>query len=190
MLKSQELIEFLKEINPEKEEQDFEESISEDDSEMDIEETYDSVLLFNKLDILPEEKIDVDENSNNLQESDAQGDQIDLNQDQSQPDEPAFLFNDSELKNLSVSPFIGIDENDDWLNSTQLHESDSIDDEIKADIQNSEIEEPKEEFDESFSPFKLGTVPEWLKNVDFDLPGSEISQSIEDDNISEFFSHA
>ncbi len=182
---SQELIEFLKEINPEKEEQDFEESISEDDSEMDIEETYDSVLLFNKLDILPEEKIDVDENSNNLQESDAQGDQINLNQDQSQPDEPAFLFNDSELKNLSVSPFIGIDENDDWLNSTQLHESDSIDDEIKADIQDSEIEEPKEEFDESFSPFKLGTVPEWLKNVDFDLPGSEISQSIEDDNISD-----
>lgn len=180
---SKELSDFLKEINPEKEKEEVDNPISEEDSEMDIKETYDSVLLFNKLDILPDEKPESDGTSDHIRTSDLEPEHENIDDDQKQPDETAFILEDTELESLSVSPFIGMDENYDWLNNTILSDPESNDEESNVDNQGYEIEETSEEKEESFTPFTLGTVPDWLKNVDLEDFESANSQSNEDGNI-------
>jgi len=180
---SEELFEFLKEINPGKAQLIVDEPNSEDDSNMSIEDTYDSVLLFNRLEMLPDKEPNEKSTSENIQ-----ADQLELNQDNIEKDQkdvekPAFIFDDSELKSLSVSPFIGVDDNEDWLNipETPSTEEKEIDDDYRVQ----ENEEEIERLDESFSPFNLDDLPDWLENVNLEDKEAASLQSFEDEKISD-----
>lgn len=180
---SDELFEFLKEISPGKAQQVIDGSISEDDSNMSIEDTYDSVLLFNRLDILPDKETEDDSTSENIQSDKLELDKDNIEKDQNQVEKPAFILDDSELKSLSVSPFVGINENEDWLNIPQP--SASKDNGIDDEYQVQENEEEVEEFDQPFSPFKLDDLPDWLENVSLDDKEVAPFQSIENGKISD-----
>lgn len=180
---SEELFEFLKEISPGKAQLVIDETISEDDSNMTLEDTYDSVLLFNRLDILPDEKSKDDTPSKNIQSDNLNPDQVTIDNDQNQVERPAFIFDDSELKSLSVSPFIGIDENENWLNIPSL--SITNEDDINDEPQIQDNEEEPEVLDKPFSPFKLGDLPDWLENISFEDKEESAFQSAEEENISD-----
>ncbi len=182
---SDELLKFLKEINPGKEEEEEEVvdiSLSKDESEMGIEDTYDSVLLFNKLDMLPDTKIDEDSRSENDQAIASEVDQNDVDRDQKRSEESAFIFDENELESYSVSPFIGIDENEDWLNDTQLSVMD--DEQIDDEDQDRDQEVNPEESDEPFSAFKIGDVPDWLENIGLESKEVPPFQEIEEEKTS------
>ena len=180
---SEELFEFLKEISPGKAQQVINESISEDDSIMSIEDTYDSVLLFNRLDISQDKETDDDLTSDNNQQDKLESNQDNIDKEQSQVETPAFIFDDSELKSLSVSPFIGVDENEDWLNSPDL--TDSIDNRNDDEYLDQENAEVVQESNESFSPFKLDDLPDWLEHVNLEDKEVAPFQSIEEEEISD-----
>jgi hypothetical protein len=177
------LPDWIKDINQKKEKKTLDESISEEDSEGGIEETYDSVLLFNKLDMSPESKID-DEFKSDEFDSHHNKLEPEINAlEKDQPEKPAFILEESELKSLSVKPFIGIDESEDWFDNIQLPAS--SDDVIEAGPHLHEEQPEKNESDKHILPFKFDNVPDWLENIDFDYKEIEPLQMIEEEKISD-----
>lgn len=179
---SDELLQFLKEINPLKAEPAADLSISADDTEMDIEETYDSVLLFNKLDMLPDTTNDVDSKPEVREAIGSELDQDDSEIDQKRSEESAFIFDENELESYSVSPFIGLDENEDWLQGTQLSVPD--DDLLITEDQDQDQEGIPEESNEPFSAFKIGEVPDWLENIGVESKEVPPFQEMEEEKAS------
>ncbi|MBW6472912.1 MAG: hypothetical protein K0B14_07290 [Anaerolineaceae bacterium] len=181
--KAEKLPDWIKDINQNKAKKTLDESTSEEESEGGVEETYDSVLLFNKLDISPESKID-DESKSDEFGSELKELEQEINAlEKDQPEEPAFILEESELKSLSVKPFIGIDESEDWFDNIQLPTS--SDDVIEADRNLNEEQPEKDKSDKHVLPFKFDNVPDWLENIDFDYNEIEPLQTSEEEKISD-----
>jgi len=177
------LPDWIKDINQNKEKKTLDESPSDEESEGSVEATFDSVLLFNKLDMSPESKIDdefkLDEFDSELNELEQKINAL----EKDLPEEPAFILDESELKSLSVKPFIGIDESEDWFDNIQLPTT--SDDLIEVDPHHHEVKPKKEEADKHVLPFKFDNVPDWLENIDFDYNEIEPLQSMEEEKISD-----
>lgn len=176
------LPDWIKEINQNTEKKIFDESPIDEKTEVGDEVTFDSVLLFNKLDMSPESKIDdgskVDEFDSELNELEKEISAL----EKVQPEEPAFILEESELNSLSVKPFIGIDEGEDWFDNIQLPAT--SDDLIEVNP-NYQDEQPKKgEADKHVLPFKFDNIPDWLENIDFDYNEIEPLQTMEE-NISD-----
>jgi hypothetical protein len=177
------LPDWINDINQNKEKKTLDESPSDEESEGSVEATFDSVLLFNKLDMSPESKIDdefkLDEFDSELNELEQKINAL----ERDQPEEPAFILDESELKSLSVKPFIGIDESEDWFDNIQLPTT--SDDLIEVDPHHHKVKPKIEEADKNVLPFKFDNVPDWLENIDFDYNEIEPLQSMEEEKISD-----
>jgi hypothetical protein len=177
------LPDWIKDINQNIEKKFLDESISAEESEAGVKETYDSVLLFNKLDMSSESESDDEANSDEfgLELNELEQEINALEKDQ--PEEPAFILEDSELKSLSVQPFIGIDESEDWFDN--IHLPTSSGDAIDIDPNLHKKQPEKDGADKHVLPFKFDNVPDWLENIDFDYNEIEPLQSTEDEKISD-----
>lgn len=176
------LPDWIKDINQSKEKHFLDESTSEKEPETDIDGSFDSVLLFNKLDISPDLKTDEeskpDDFFNELSELEEEISAL----EKDKPEEPAFILEESELKSLSVKPFIGIDESDDWFENIQLPTSGEEVIEIESNLQESTLN--KDLSNVHVLPFKFDNVPDWLENIDFDYKEIEPLLSVEDEKNS------
>jgi hypothetical protein len=174
---------WINDINQNEEKKNIDASSSEGESEGGIEETYGSVLLFNKLDISSESKNDdeskSDEGYSELKEFEQDNNALEKNQFE----ESAFILEESDLESLSVKPFIGINESDDWLDNIQLPTTSN--DLTEADPHLHEEEPEKDESDEHILPFNLDNVPDWLENIDFDYKEIDPSHMIEEEKKSD-----
>ncbi len=177
------LPDWIKDINQNIEKKILDKSTSEEEAEAGVKETYDSVLLFNKLDISPESESEDESNSDKsnpeLNELEQQINAL----EKDQPEEPAFILEESELKSLSVKPFIGIDESEDWFDNNQLPTA--SDDAIDIDPNLLKEQPEKDGSDNHVLPFKFDNVPDWLENIDFDYNEIEPLQSTEDEKLSD-----
>ncbi|MBE0686456.1 MAG: hypothetical protein IH585_10690 [Anaerolineaceae bacterium] len=173
---------WIEEINQKKEKKLIDESISEEGSDQEVEDSYDSVLLFNKLDISADSKSEDDSEPDEFESELTELVQEISALEKYQPEEPAFILEDSELKSLSVNPFIGIDESEDWIDNIQFPVS--SDDKDKVDSYHQEVIPGKDPSDQHVLPFKFDNVPDWLENIDFDYDEIDSLQSVEEEKIS------
>ncbi|PKO07361.1 MAG: hypothetical protein CVU41_01280 [Chloroflexi bacterium HGW-Chloroflexi-3] len=174
---------WIKDINQNNEKLIPDQSTSEEESEIGVDQTYNSVLLFNKLDISPSSKSD-DGSKPDVLDSDLSESELEVSaSEKDQPEKPAFKLEESELKSLSVKPFIGIDEGEDWIDNIQIPTSN--DDVFEIDPHRQEVQPKKEEADKHVLPFKFDNVPDWLENIDFDYNEIEPFQTMEEEKNSD-----
>jgi hypothetical protein len=172
---SESLPDWIVEINQHKAEQKVDEENEEGELSSISKEEFDSVLLFNKLDMFPEdiddEKFSQKDEQNLIPTSKVENNYGSKNE---LPDEPAFIFDDHELKNLPIQPFIGYDETSEWFEKNLLENQHNNIDEV-----------PEDEINHKTSPFVFENIPDWLENVDLNLSDFNEDDSIQNENHTE-----
>jgi hypothetical protein len=172
------LPDWIKDINQNIEKKNLDESTSAEESDRGVKDTFDSVLLFNKLDMLSESESE-DEFDPELNELEQEINAL----EKDHPEDPAFIMEESELKSLSVKPFIGIDESEDWFDNIELPVA--FDEEIEVEPHLHEEQPEENGSTKHVLPFKFDNVPDWLETIDFDYNEIEPLQTIEEEKISD-----
>ncbi len=173
---------WINEINKVKEDNIDKNSSSSQDSNQELVDSFSSVLLFNKLDLDSESIEFTDEKQDKSVDRKNAVETENGSQDNLKTEESAFILPDKELESLSVKPFIGIDENEEWLNSF----SPLIDEKTEGENNLYNLDKfPEEKEPIEALPFKFGKMPDWLEDIDLeykDLEPEKISDNEELNN--------
>jgi hypothetical protein len=165
---SESLPEWIKEIEKHKTNQKLDGDIEDSEISSNSKDEFDSVLLFNKLDIFPDDS---------EEENEKQDDHQYLSESASKEinNEAAFIFDDKELINIPTQPFIGFDASSEWFDQNILENEDDKNEEVETEDENS----PKK------SPFVFDNIPDWLENVDLNFDDIEPTEATNDEIISD-----
>ena len=136
---------------------------------------FDSVLLFNKLDMFPKDSDEENEKQDDHQYlSESTSKEINIENEKGSTTKPAFIFDDKELNNIPTQPFIGFDESSEWFDQNLLENEE----------EKSKEDEIEDENAHQTSPFVFDNIPDWLENVNFNFDDIEPTETTNDEKIS------